>query len=613
MTALLMLNMLAPIVRADIYQWEYVNPANPNEGKRQSATVVPDGVGVNAEPGAQLANRNLTKAYLVSAALIGQEVYDSDGFLAYRIPTDLSGTNLSQADLAGAFLDDANLVNANLRQANLTNARFHFTKLTDADFGNSDVRGAFFLGLVGAELSAGQLYSTQSYQDHDLTGIQVISNHLSNLQLGGQNLTNASFGASILNGANLSSSDARGGQFYYTNLSGADFAHANLENADFDVAELSGANFTGAKLSNVNFTNVILTGADFSGADIRGANFSRDHYSVPSSTGITAAQLSSTASFQAHDLRDIKLGNNNLAGINLAGQNLTNSNLAAEWGCDENGCVVFPGADLTGADLNGADTRGANFQMAVMTDAVTSNLIEGNGHIAGLDLTAGKSLVVRDYEGNPAASPPSSPLPIVVDQQMSMDYTGSLRIVFDADAWDSTISFTPGISVTRAGTLALDFAPEVNVAAQIGRTLRLFNWSGVAPTGTFNIASPYAWNLSKLYTTGEATLLAVSKLPGDFNGNGIVDAADYSVWRNGLGSTYTSADYDVWKAHFGQAIGGGSEAQFSNFAVPEPASAVLLALGAVAMGRKWSRCGKRPAFNDGPQPRGTVLTPISHE
>ena len=63
--------------------------------------------------------------------------------------------------------------------------------------------------------------------------------------------------------------------------------------------------------------------------------------------------------------------------------------------------------------------RGANFEYAKLTGAITTNLVQSNGHIAGLNLTAGKSLVVRDYDGNPSASPPISPLPIVVEQQPS--------------------------------------------------------------------------------------------------------------------------------------------------------------------------------------------------
>ena len=42
-------------------------------------------------------------------------------------------------------------------------------------------------------------------------------------------------------------------------------------------------------------------------------------------------------------------------------------------------------------------------------------------------------LVVRDYDGNPAANPPTGPLRIIVDGHLAMDATGTLRLVFDAD------------------------------------------------------------------------------------------------------------------------------------------------------------------------------------
>lgn len=64
-------------------------------------------------------------------------------------------------------------------------------------------------------------------------------------------------------------------------------------------------------------------------------------------------------------------------------------------------------------------------------------------------------------------------------------------------------------------------------------------------------------------------------LSGDYNQNGIVDAADYVVWRQGLGATYTQNNYDVWRSNFGRPIGVGAVA---NDAVPEPAISVLLIL-----------------------------------
>ena len=104
---------------------------------------------------------------------------------------------------------------------------------------------------------------------------------------------------------------------------------------------------------------------------------------------------------------------------------------------------------------------------------------------------------------------PIPPIPITVDQHLAMGPGGTLRMVFEADAWDSTISFAPGIPVTLGGTLELTFADDVNLASQVGRTFDLFDWTGVNPTGAFAISSPYAWDLSNLYTTGEVTLTAI--------------------------------------------------------------------------------------------------------
>jgi probable HAF family extracellular repeat protein len=65
-------------------------------------------------------------------------------------------------------------------------------------------------------------------------------------------------------------------------------------------------------------------------------------------------------------------------------------------------------------------------------------------------------------------------------------------------------------------------------------------------------------------------------IPGDFNRDDTVDAADYVVWRKSNGSP---DDYNVWQAHFGRVGGSGIAAESFDGGVPEPASAALLAIG----------------------------------
>jgi alpha-amylase len=58
----------------------------------------------------------------------------------------------------------------------------------------------------------------------------------------------------------------------------------------------------------------------------------------------------------------------------------------------------------------------------------------------------------------------------------------------------------------------------------------------------------------------------------DFNGNGVLDAADYTVWRNKGGF---NEEYQMWKAHFGAIVNSGSGA--GAVRVPEPSALVIAA------------------------------------
>ena len=64
-------------------------------------------------------------------------------------------------------------------------------------------------------------------------------------------------------------------------------------------------------------------------------------------------------------------------------------------------------------------------------------------------------------------------------------------------------------------------------------------------------------------------------LPGDFSLDGLVDAADYVVWRDGLGTDYTVYDYDIWKSHFGRSSSGSLTNVSNVAAVPEPTDCVM--------------------------------------
>jgi GH25 family lysozyme M1 (1,4-beta-N-acetylmuramidase) len=109
-------------------------------------------------------------------------------------------------------------------------------------------------------------------------------------------------------------------------------------------------------------------------------------------------------------------------------------------------------------------------------------------------------------------------------------------------------------------------------------------------------------------TTQQLTALLIHNVPGDYNHDGVVDAADYVVYRNSKGSTVNlaadgnnnqvvdAADYTFWRSHLGQTAGSGTRsgaetAALAQFAAPEPAAVVLLSLGGGIAAA--ARCGDR--------------------
>ena len=79
-------------------------------------------------------------------------------------------------------------------------------------------------------------------------------------------------------------------------------------------------------------------------------------------------------------------------------------------------------------------------------------------------------------------------------------------------------------------------------------------------------------------------LSSLVALPGDFNNSGAVDAADYIVWRKGLGTKYSPSDYAAWRAHFGEEVSSAAAVGSQWPAVPEPCAAFLGAWGILIAG-----------------------------
>jgi len=123
-------------------------------------------------------------------------------------------------------------------------------------------------------------------------------------------------------------------------------------------------------------------------------------------------------------------------------------------------------------------------------------------------------------------------------------------------------------------------------------TQYLFEWTfEPAPGGKLFWEGHVGWagGRYELSTIADAQLIPV--VPGDYNQNGTVDAADYVVWRktfgqqeiglaaDGDGNHQVDADdYGVWRSHFGENSSG---ATLAFDAIPEPATTCLALLASM--------------------------------
>ena len=83
--------------------------------------------------------------------------------------------------------------------------------------------------------------------------------------------------------------------------------------------------------------------------------------------------------------------------------------------------------------------------------------------------------------------------------------------------------------------------------------------------------------------------VAPGGVDGDYNQDGTVNAADYTVWRNHLGQVFdlpnrnpanmgaiSQADYAFWKSNFGDTSGSGGGSIAGTASVPEPNAIILI-------------------------------------
>jgi autotransporter-associated beta strand protein len=185
-------------------------------------------------------------------------------------------------------------------------------------------------------------------------------------------------------------------------------------------------------------------------------------------------------------------------------------------------------------------------------------------------------------------SPGNTSTVFTVAGDFTLDSGGTLEIKLMSDHEYGKINIVGTLHAN--GTLNVQLAPGFQPTA--GASFDILDFG--ADTGLFELArlpvlsSGLVWDTSKLMTEGR--LYVVSGLTGDYNGDGIVDTADYVTWRKSMDAVgvglsadgnrdlhVDQADYDLWRAHFGQTA--GSAGARDNAAIPEPTTSLSLLVG----------------------------------
>lgn len=281
----------------------------------------------------------------------------------------------------------------------------------------------------------------------------------------------------------------------------------------------------------------------------------------------------------------------------IAGQSAT---LRFNDGLENRGSMALTaGINNVSGDIT--NNAGATITVTGRADAVFYDDMVQNGtlRVVSVGFTTSTAVFLGSFTGSGGTTgggdiffegdlrPGNSPASVTFGNNVGFGSGATLEIELGGTAAGSQydqVHVTGDLSL--AGTLAVSLINGFMPAT--GNTFDILNWGTLV--GTFNalelptLAGTRQWNTSQLYSEGK--LLVISGVAGDYNNDGTVNAADYTVYRNrkaGIGGTTMLNDpsqgigfddYLRWKANFGEPNGSGA-GDNASVAVPEPCTAAL--------------------------------------
>lgn len=190
--------------------------------------------------GARITGADFAGSGITSGQLYSTVSYQDGDLSGVGLSGDLSGWKLTAKNLSNAHFHGATLTAADFSGANLTDAVLYAATLPDANFTGAVVTGADFSWTTTRGFTAEQLYSTTSYRNGNLSGVNLERNDLSGWDFAGKDLAGADFGLADLTNADLSGANLADVDFWAPNYE-LGFAPARLTGADLSLCDLRGA------------------------------------------------------------------------------------------------------------------------------------------------------------------------------------------------------------------------------------------------------------------------------------------------------------------------------------------------------------------------------------